>query len=88
MAISLHFGHNNNNNNINNNNNNNNNGIGKKIGDHITNTIFTKNRIVRNSQNPEKGVGYLKEGERIPLGPLVVGYNPIPWEVKRHKISL
>ena len=49
--------------------------IGKKIGDHITNTIFTKNRIVRNSQNPEKGVGYLKEGERIPLGPLVVRYD-------------
>ena len=62
--------------------------IGKKIGDHITNTIFAKNRIVRNIQNPEKGVRYLKEGERIPLGPLVVGYNPIPWEVKRHKISL
>ena len=30
--------------------------IGKQIGDHITNTIFTKNRIVRNSQNPGNGV--------------------------------
>ena len=60
----------------------------KKIGGHITNTIFTKNRIVKNNQNPNKSVGYLKEGERIPLGPLVVGYDPIPWEVKRHKISL
>ena len=36
----------------------------------------------------EKGVGYLKEGERIPLGHLIVGYEPIPWEIKRHKISL
>ena len=28
----------------------------KKTGNHITNRIFPKNRIVRNSQNPEKGV--------------------------------
>ena len=48
--------------------------IGKNVGGHITNTIFTKKRIFRNSQNPVKGVGYLKEGERISLGPLVVGY--------------
>ena len=50
--------------------------------------IFTRNRIVKNSQNPENGVAYLKEGERIPLGHLIVGYEPIPWEIKRHKISL
>ena len=49
--------------------------IGGKIGGHITNTSSTKNRIVRNSQNPEKGVGYLKEAERIPLGALAVGYD-------------
>ena len=54
----------------------------KKIGNHITNTIFTKEHIVRKSQNPEKGVGYLKERERIPLHPLVVGYDLIPWEVQ------
>ena len=34
--------------------------IVEKIGDHITNMIYKK-RIVSNSQNPGKGVGYLKD---------------------------